>query len=97
MALFILDTFKIQEGNIYLSDCIRLPKGEYETLTVQQIQSLKQIRFDEYKYLIEHPPISQEPTREELEIELVQVNQVIVELDSQKKDLEKKIKDKKDK
>lgn len=63
--LFIQRRFQISKDGLSLSDALILPKSEYESLSENQIETLKTERFDNHKYNIEHPPVVVEPTKAE--------------------------------
>ena len=79
-SLFIQRRFNIEKDGISLSDALIIPLEEYNTLTENQITTLKDERFTNHKYNLEHPPVVIEPTKTEK----------LVELESLRKELETK-------
>lgn len=64
-TIFIQRKFKIEQDGISLSDALIIPQGEYNSLSEQEIETLKTERFTAHKYRLENPPQIEEPTKEE--------------------------------
>lgn len=62
------------------SDCLIMDKSIYDSLTVEQLENLKQERINNYISFRQNPPVIEEETKEQL---LLQVN----DLENQKQEL----------
>ena len=60
--IWIQHRFTITEGDKSFSDALVLPKSEYEVLTLQQIETQKQQRFNNWKTIISTPQPKQSKT-----------------------------------
>ena len=77
--VFIQRRFKIEKNGISLSDALILPKNEYDSLSEQDIESLKTERFTNHKERLENPPVVEAPSDE----------QVLADIDAQLVELQK--------
>ena len=91
MALFIQDTFIIEQNGISLSDALILPKSEYEALSPAQVTSLKNARFTAHKERLLNPPVIPQPTNEEV---LADIDRQLVELSNRRVEVEEKVSNK---
>jgi len=84
--VFIQHRFKISgQDGITLSDALILPIGEYQALTPEQIEALKNERLTNYIEFVKNPPQLPVPTKEEL---LTAINAQIAELTTRKAEIE---------
>ena len=95
--VIIQHRFTIVKDGISLTDALVLPKADYEALSSEQIETLKEERFQNHKDRIENPPVIPEPTKEEqlasIEKDLASIEEQRVALTSLKTELEKPSKD----
>ncbi len=83
-GIYIQDRFTIEKDGITLSDAIVLPQGEYESKSKQEIEAIKQERFDTYKDRLKNPPIVPEPSKAD---KLAIITKDLASLEEQKQTL----------
>jgi len=84
MALFTQDRFTITDPEVgSYTDAIILPQEEYDLLTPEDLEALKQSRFETWKQSVLHPVVQEIPP----EAQLQDVTEKIDTLQSQIDDL----------
>lgn len=61
--------FTIEQNGKKFSDALNMSQEEYESLTQEQIDAMKQARFDAWLEFLANPPIPDEPPEEDLLLE----------------------------
>lgn len=82
--IFIQYRFTIQQDGLTFQDAIVLPQSEYEVLSAEDIEVLKQERFDNFKKSVIDPPQNSELSKED---KLENIEQDLVSLNQQKEQL----------
>ena len=72
-------------------DSLYFTEDEWAVLTEVKLESMKQARIDKWVAYMDSKSIPQEPTKQELQTQLVNVNEHILELQSRKSELTTKI------
>lgn len=77
--------------NIDFNDAVYLTPDEYQNLTVEDVNSRINERFENWKNIVDNPPPEYQPTKEDLESEKVRLAESIAEIDKKIVDFDKKL------
>jgi hypothetical protein len=61
IQLIVSDSFEIGEEPYVLKDALVLPQAEYDALTIEEIQAMKQARYDSWIAIINMPTDPTDP------------------------------------
>lgn len=53
---FVIKDFTLGEGNYVFTDALVMEKSDYDALTVDEINALKQKRYDDWYAIVTAPP-----------------------------------------
>lgn len=84
-------SFKVETVKGTYQDCLYFTESEYNALTQQDIDALGQKRADDWVAFLNNPPAPVELTPEELQAESDRVAGEILQLQSQKVELDNQI------
>lgn len=82
---FIQVRFKnTTDKGVEFNDALYFPIEDWEKKTQEEIDTLKEERFNNWKQAVENPPAPVEPTKEQLEAEKLQIEEYITNLEAKK-------------
>jgi len=83
--IFVQVRFKNKtEAGIEFNDALYFPIEKWEEIKKEDIEILKEERFNNWKQAVENPPVPVEPTKEQLEAEKLQIEEYITNLEAKK-------------
>lgn len=83
--------FTIERDGYSYADALYFSPQEYNSLTPEQIEAMKEERFQNWLTAINTPPVEQEQTSEDLQRSVEQIDEQIAQLTQQKEELQVKV------
>lgn len=69
-------------------DAIYISKSEYDKMTTEDIEELKQVRIDKYVDALDNPPAPVEKTSAQIDSEIADLESQILELEAKKAEID---------
>lgn len=79
--------FKMEENGLKFQDTLNLTQGEYEALSKEEIEEMKQARFDAWKNHVVQQS-RREPTTQEITEQIESLRQQLDDLETQRRQIE---------
>lgn len=87
-SIFIQHRFTFEENGVKYTDAIVLPENEYRSLDAEQINTMKQDRFNAWKTKVNTPPEEVELSKKQVQAKIADANKIINEYQQKKEALQ---------